>query len=162
MRLWSYIDYIQARIKDMYFQHFQWNCHQLNAIRSHWWLINIGSGKGLVPSGSKPLPEPMLTGISVVIWRHEATRSYVVDLVIRERNMQLYQVIIYNEYNGCDYLSMLVKGSAWPCQTVFTCRDLVHSLWYIDVIWDPTFGALKWHHAVPMWHFQVTDILKLL
>ena len=26
--------------------------------------VNIGSGNGLVPSGSKPLPEPMLTQTS--------------------------------------------------------------------------------------------------
>ena len=32
--------------------------------------VNIGSGNGLVPSGNKPLPEPMLTQISVSIWRH--------------------------------------------------------------------------------------------
>ena len=32
--------------------------------------VNIGSGNGLVPSGNKPLPEPMLTQISVTIWRH--------------------------------------------------------------------------------------------
>ena len=29
--------------------------------------VNIGSGNGLVPSGSKPLPEPMLFQINVVI-----------------------------------------------------------------------------------------------
>ena len=31
----------------------------------HWphrWLVNIGSSNGLVPSSSKPLPEPILTG----------------------------------------------------------------------------------------------------
>ena len=28
------------------------------------------SGNSLVPSGNKPLPEPMLTQISVTIWRH--------------------------------------------------------------------------------------------
>ena len=26
-----------------------------------WIWVNIGSGSGLVPSGNKPLPEPMLT-----------------------------------------------------------------------------------------------------
>ena len=31
------------------------------AITPHWWLVNIGSGNGLVPSGTKPLLEPMLT-----------------------------------------------------------------------------------------------------
>ena len=36
----------------------------------HWWSVNIGSGNGLVPSGNKPLPEPVLTKISNAIWRH--------------------------------------------------------------------------------------------
>ena len=35
----------------------------LNVTGLHWWSVNIGSGNGLVPSGSKPLPEPMLTQI---------------------------------------------------------------------------------------------------
>ena len=38
-----------------------------------WWEICIASGKGLVPSGNKPLPEPMLTQIYAIIWRHWAT-----------------------------------------------------------------------------------------
>ena len=37
---------------------------------SYWWRVHIGSGNGLVPSGSKPLPEPMLTQIYVTIWHH--------------------------------------------------------------------------------------------
>ena len=36
-------------------------CSQANATTPHWSLVNIGSGNGLVPSGNKPLPEPMLT-----------------------------------------------------------------------------------------------------
>ena len=36
----------------------------------HWRSVNIGSGNGMVSSRNKPLPEPMLTQISVVIWRH--------------------------------------------------------------------------------------------
>ena len=31
---------------------------------------NISSGQGLVPSGNKPLPEPMLTQIYIAMWRH--------------------------------------------------------------------------------------------
>ena len=31
---------------------------------------NIGSGNGLEPSGTKPLPEPMLIQIYVIIWCH--------------------------------------------------------------------------------------------
>ena len=44
----------------------------MNATRPHWYLVNIGLGNGLVPSGNNPLPEPMLTQIYIVIWRHYA------------------------------------------------------------------------------------------
>ena len=30
--------------------------------------VNIGSGNGLLPSGNKPLPDPMLTLIYDTIW----------------------------------------------------------------------------------------------
>ena len=42
----------------------------MNVSGLHWWTINIGSGNGLVPSGNKPLPEPMLTQSYVAIWCH--------------------------------------------------------------------------------------------
>ena len=42
-------------------KYFLWNCYQVNAPTPHSLLVNIGSGNGLVPSGNKPLPEPMLT-----------------------------------------------------------------------------------------------------
>ena len=35
-----------------------------------WIFVNISSGDGLVPPGTKPLPEPMLTQDYVVTWRH--------------------------------------------------------------------------------------------
>ena len=38
---------------------------QINVTGSYWRHINIGSGNGLVPSGNKSIPEPMLTWIYV-------------------------------------------------------------------------------------------------
>ena len=35
--------------------------------------VNIGSGNGLVPWGTKPLPEPMLTHILITMLPHFAT-----------------------------------------------------------------------------------------
>ena len=32
--------------------------------------VNIGSGNGLLPDGTKPLPEPMLTNISYAMQYH--------------------------------------------------------------------------------------------
>ena len=42
-----------------------WNSSLVNAKKPHQWEVNIGSGNGLVPSGNKPLPEPILTQICV-------------------------------------------------------------------------------------------------
>ena len=47
--------------------HSVWNCSPLNATEPHWWYVMTGSGNGLMPSGSKPLPEPLLTKIYVAL-----------------------------------------------------------------------------------------------
>ena len=52
--------------------------------RLHWWSVNIGSGNVFVPSGDKPLPEPMLTQISITIMvslsHNELTRFGLVQI----------------------------------------------------------------------------------
>ena len=42
----------------------------MNATWYYWRLVNIGSGDGLMPSGNKPLPEPMLTLFIDAYMRH--------------------------------------------------------------------------------------------
>ena len=62
--LQSQMSKFQTHFNDKYLKHFLWNCYhynQVNATTPHWSLVNIGSCNGLVPSGNKPLPEPMLT-----------------------------------------------------------------------------------------------------
>ena len=52
---------------------YLWTPHPLPLLHGTgplWWLVNIGSGKGLVPSGYKPLPELMLTKFYDSIWCH--------------------------------------------------------------------------------------------
>ena len=39
----------------------------MNSTGPYWSLVTIGSGNGLVPSGTRPLPEPMLTQIYVAV-----------------------------------------------------------------------------------------------
>ena len=69
-----------------------------NAIKPHSLLVNIGSGNGRVPSGSKPLPEPMLTMNYVAIWhhwatmRHDSIRHYIylyyrLDIIMKNKSM---------------------------------------------------------------------------
>ena len=68
--LQSQINKFQTHFNDKYLKYFLWNCYQVNATIHHWSLIHTGSGNGLVPSGNKPLPEPVWTKIPVAIWRH--------------------------------------------------------------------------------------------
>ena len=61
-------------------------CPVVNGTIPHRWLISIGSGNGLVPSGNKSLPESMLTQTSlldmyVAIWCHQATMSWRLKLL---------------------------------------------------------------------------------
>ena len=37
--------------------------------------VNIVSGSGMVPTGNKPLPQPISTQINIAIWRHQATMN---------------------------------------------------------------------------------------
>ena len=49
---------IWTRFMSCCFQHFLLNNPQVNAKELHWWYFKIGSGNGLAPTGSRPLPEP--------------------------------------------------------------------------------------------------------
>ena len=53
----------QTHFSDRWLRHLLSNCPNMNVAGVYWWSVNIGSGNGLVPSGNKPLPEPMLTQI---------------------------------------------------------------------------------------------------
>ena len=57
-----------------------------NMVTKIW--INIGSGNGLVPDGTKQLPEPMLILISEVLWHSPDNNSTVCTEAI----------ILYNEF----------------------------------------------------------------
>ena len=71
-----YICSFQNDFRDWWLTHLLWNCTNMNVTGLHWWSVNIGSGNGLVKSGNKPLPEPILTQIFATIWRHLATMSW--------------------------------------------------------------------------------------
>ena len=57
----SRISKFQTHFNDKYLKYFLWNCYHVKVTTPHWSLVIIGSGNGLVSSGNKPLPEPMLT-----------------------------------------------------------------------------------------------------
>ena len=50
--------------------------------------VNIGSGNGLVPDGTKPLPEPMLTNHQMTI-SHEMLKIAILDLSLKIINLNI-------------------------------------------------------------------------
>ena len=55
------------------FWHSLRNYSQVNATGGQWWEVKIGSGNGLVSSGNKPVPDPMLTQMTP----YGVTRTHV-------------------------------------------------------------------------------------
>ena len=80
-------------IKDTYLGDFRWNYPHANATEPHQWLVNIGSGNGLVLSGNKPLPEQMLAKI---YGPHGTTRPGWVKLGLLSQN---YEKVGYHHTN---------------------------------------------------------------
>ena len=76
-----------------------------------WWLVNIGSGNGLVQSGNKLLTEPVLSKIPNAIWRHKAPMS---------KNL---------EWNKIWYTSYLRR----VC-TILVCDPAIQTLYHIDKV----------------------------
>ena len=64
---WNFRHVVSKIFSDWWLRYLLWNCPTMN-VTGHRWSVNIGSGNGLVLSGNKPLPEPVLTKISVTIW----------------------------------------------------------------------------------------------
>ena len=61
---------IETHTGDRNLEIFLRNRLDANATRTKWWVVSIGSVNGLLPSGSKPLPEPTMTEIHVALWLH--------------------------------------------------------------------------------------------
>ena len=89
---------------------YQW---QGQVITSH--RFNTGSGNGLVPSGNKPLPEPMLTLFNTGLGNDSVQSG---NKPLLEPMLTLWDVIIY----PCPWYLLLAHKSSYD--------SLVLSLWY--------------------------------
>ena len=78
-------------------QYFMWNCPQMHVTGVYSWFINIGSGNGLVPSGNKPLTEPMLSmspnGVNRLQW-FPRIKSYEFHMKTMKTDVQSHNCFI--------------------------------------------------------------------
>ena len=70
-------------------------------------LVNIGSGNGFVPDGTKPLPEPMLTDYQwspVIFILRQFQKKWLNHPSITDINLKIMSKILFlpgaNELNG--------------------------------------------------------------
>ena len=117
--------YFQATFRDCKLMYPLWNYAQMNVI-DRTWLVNSGSGNGLVPSSSKPVTEPISTKNSVAIWRHQATMnssqpdsSWSLRQLYVIMDLMCYQVSISTD--SWELYNVLVR---WPL-------DLMEDKWWI-------------------------------
>ena len=70
------------------------DCHRTS-------IINICSGNGLMPSGNKSLPEPMLTQIYVITWQHWVNDIYVTastEWKLQPKHCLFWESILYSHF----------------------------------------------------------------
>ena len=117
----------QTYIKDTYLEYFLWNCPLVNTTSPHWWLVNIGSGNGLVPSGNKPLPEPMLIQIFSLI-QHPSI-FYSVNILIS------IMALRYTDIHNCHSVNYIWKWcwlhNVYLVSTSSIPQGSMFSLWLV-------------------------------
>ena len=99
-----------------------WNCPSVNATRSRWIVVNIGTSNGLVLSGNKLLSEPKLTQISVLIWHQYTTVSKP-----NSSNSSNYCLRVI-EYHGHIWKVPISAAWLWWHSTFQLCMWLKESL----------------------------------
>ena len=104
---WNFRCNFPIDFSDWWLRHFLWSCPNMNVTGLHWWSVNIGSGNGLVLSGNKPLPEPMLTQISVVIWCHWARIEWV------HSSSQINSLVQHYSVNAPEIPQSCIQPSKW-------------------------------------------------
>ena len=92
----------------------------MNVSGPYWWKVNIGSGNGLVPSGNKPLPEPVFTKISNAMWP-QGHNELTSDGVLSDEPEEHTSVKLKLKYNNFHSISNCHLGMA----AIFSCPQCI-------------------------------------
>ena len=111
-----------------YVEHL-WNWSEVNATQNIWFKINIGLGNGLVASGNKVLPEPMLTQI---LCRHmmshghnELTPSLYLHIVWTTAHIRQMFPPYFCLFMAALMITFIVNMSLWPFRVHVLVLDSV-------------------------------------
>ena len=143
-----------------------WSCSKLHTTRSQWWDVNIDSGNGLVPDGTKPLPESMFTQNYVGIWRHQATMSYIITSNISSELCHLANIMMTSSIGKIFALLAICEGNSpvtgeFPAQRPVTRSfDVLYDLRLNKRLSEPSWGCWfetpsrpLWRHSNDFWSY---------
>ena len=109
-------------------------------------LVNTGSGSGLMPEGTKPLPEPMLTyhqlGPVAFIWGHYHKKIWRCPSVKRYWRLHFYPPVWKTDVLCRGNVRPSVRLSVRPSRPRFpdfssTCFEIL--------IWNLIYTFSRWH-----------------
>ena len=93
---------------------------------TYFWSVNIGSGNGLVPSGTKPLPEPILTHDPVICHHMASTRPQWFNLSTLWSPTKIvdflpttFKLILLNKFGFLSNWSLFLRAHLTICQHWF-------------------------------------------
>ena len=133
-------------------------CHKTSLVISQHWSKN-----GLVPSGERPLLEPMLTELYDTIWRHLATMIYVAVEVLKN-GLQMIdckwitrKIICFNHISFVSAQQLHIITTAykplrywyWLIVLLFTNCVLIAMLYHKHIT-VRDISTLCYHHTVVM------------
>ena len=151
-----------------------WECHlniaQMNAIGHHWWYVIIGSGNGLVPDGTKPLPAPMLFKFNVAIWCHQ---GWWVEPYGYDADNLPWCVTWY--YKGSDEVGIITSslpltlamlldfvGSHYWLSNIIRSKAMMPTHWLLRVLEENLCIVTYWCHIVTQIWFNINPDNGLL
>ena len=146
-------------LKDRYLEHFRWNWAQFNATIPHRWLVNIGWGNGLVPTGNKPSPEPVLTrsmlpsGVTRPQWFNSSCCT----------NFAIYMMV------SCYGNAFLIVGPLWgdslhngPGMQSFNVSFIVNLEQIAELLVIRDIMMLMWNHCNEITFIVLNPVNNLL
>ena len=129
----------------------------MNVSGLHWWSVNIGTGNGLVLSGNKPLPEPVLPQIC----RHMASLGHS-ELIQRNSDAELNGISfvvrpnkLLNKLSSCQWIE-----TPWRSYDVTNEVDFSFDIYLITALLFPRVDVSQTHITRSLtWNMLIISVL---
>ena len=117
---------------------------QMNTTEPHWWLVNNSSGNGLVPLGTKPLPEPVLILTKI----HDASvigPHWYQWISIFIRPTKVGHIMVWRVSSVRPSVNIWLSTGVTTCHINFNFTDIIHLVCPIHDAGNGPWSSLNMH-----------------